>query len=153
MGALLLPSASRVGSVGQQPGEHLLLAEVFKRCFQQAAAGSVGVVEEYAVEGGWVVVGGGDFDWNTVLRLRQALEAAAATQPLVILDAGAVTFADSTTLSLLLRTHQSTHFRIVAPPPALLPDAEGHRHRPGPGDPADRGSGTHFLTPNRGAVA
>ncbi|MFD3613111.1 STAS domain-containing protein [Streptomyces atroolivaceus] len=84
-----------------------------------------------------------------MLRLRQALEAAAATQPLVILDAGAVTFADSTTLSLLLRTHRSTHFRIAAPPPALLPDAEGHRHRPGPGDPADRGSGTHFLTPNR----
>lgn len=76
MRALLLPSASRVGSVGQQPGEHLLLAAVFKRCFRQAAASSVGVVEQYAVEGGWVVVGGGDFARNTVLRLRQALEAA-----------------------------------------------------------------------------
>lgn len=78
------------------------------------------IVDRYPIEGAWVVVAAGELDMDTVPVLQGALEAGAASHPSVILDAGAITFADSTALTLLLRMHQATAFRIAAPGPALL---------------------------------
>ncbi|WLQ41128.1 STAS domain-containing protein [Streptomyces laculatispora] len=38
----------------------------------------------------------------------------------VILDAGGITFIDSTVLTLILMTHQRTHLRIANPSPRLI---------------------------------
>ncbi|CAM5638431.1 STAS domain-containing protein [Streptomyces atroolivaceus] len=87
---------------------------------QSKAAARPVTVDQYEVEGAWVVVAAGELDMDTVPTLQEALEGGAASHPSVILDAGAVTFADSTALTALLRMHQTTVFRIAAPSPTLL---------------------------------
>ncbi|HWU08196.1 MAG TPA: STAS domain-containing protein [Streptomyces sp.] len=77
-------------------------------------------VDQYPLDGAWVVVAAGELDMDTVPALQEALEAGAASHSSVVLDAGAITFADSTALTLLLRMDRSTTFRIAAPGPALL---------------------------------
>lgn len=52
--------------------------------------------------------------------LRQAMEAAAAAGPVLVLDTGEMSFADSSALNLLLLMHQTTTLRIAAPPPHQL---------------------------------
>lgn len=51
--------------------------------------------------------------------LRQAMEAA-ATGPVLVLDTGEMSFADSSALNLLLLMHQTTTLRIAAPPHQLI---------------------------------
>ncbi|MGW8329150.1 STAS domain-containing protein [Streptomyces sp. NPDC055808] len=78
------------------------------------------VAAQYARGGSSVVVARGELDVDTVPLLARALERAAAAAPVVVLDVGGVTFADSTTLNLLLRTHRATTLRIAAPQTQLL---------------------------------
>jgi anti-anti-sigma regulatory factor len=53
-------------------------------------------VVQYERGGVWVVVAHGAYDLDSIGRLTQALETAAAKHPRVIVDASGVTFADST---------------------------------------------------------
>jgi anti-anti-sigma factor len=78
------------------------------------------IVKQYAQEGSWVVVAQGDLDADTLPPLAQAMEEAAAAHQVLVLDAAAVSFADSSALNLLLRIHQSTALRIASPRPQLL---------------------------------
>ncbi|MBT2470666.1 STAS domain-containing protein [Streptomyces sp. ISL-66] len=73
------------------------------------------VADGYPAGSGWVVVARGELDQDTLAPLAQALAAAADGHPMVILDAGAVTFGDSSFLNLLLRMHRLTALRIAAP--------------------------------------
>ncbi|MFD6225760.1 STAS domain-containing protein [Streptomyces sp. NPDC060232] len=75
-----------------------------------------GVVGEgYPAGDGWVVAAHGELDQDTLNPLEEALTAAAGRHPLVVLDAGSITFGDSSFLNLLLRLHHSTALRIAAP--------------------------------------
>ncbi|MFH7595743.1 STAS domain-containing protein [Streptomyces racemochromogenes] len=75
-----------------------------------------GVVEDgYAAGPGWVVVASGELDQDTLPSLQEALAAAADRHPVVVLDASAVTFGDSSFLNLLLRVRRTTALRIAAP--------------------------------------
>ncbi|MFE5538445.1 STAS domain-containing protein [Streptomyces sp. NPDC056492] len=75
-----------------------------------------GVVGEcYPAGAGWVVAAQGELDQDTLAPLEEALAAAADRHPLVVLDASAVTFGDSSFLNLLLRAHHLTSLRIAAP--------------------------------------
>ncbi|MFJ7272406.1 STAS domain-containing protein [Streptomyces sp. NPDC099050] len=75
-----------------------------------------GVVGDgYPAGGGWVVVARGELDQDTLVPLEEALLAAADLHPLVVLDAAAITFGDSSFLNLLLRLHRLTTLRIAAP--------------------------------------
>ncbi|MEV7441785.1 STAS domain-containing protein [Streptomyces sp. NPDC091204] len=75
-----------------------------------------GVVgEAYPAGIGWVVAAHGELDQDTLAPLEKALTAAADRYPLVVLDAGAITFGDSSFLNLLLRLHHLTALRIAAP--------------------------------------
>ncbi|MEV6757092.1 STAS domain-containing protein [Streptomyces sp. NPDC051214] len=78
------------------------------------------IVEQYTMQGSWVVVVRGDLDMDSVPALREAMERAASALPVVILDAREVSFADSTALNLLLQIHQATTLRIAAPPAQML---------------------------------
>ncbi|MFJ9721528.1 STAS domain-containing protein [Streptomyces sp. NPDC101209] len=80
--------------------------------------GQVGV-GQYERGGAWVVIAHGDYDLDSIGRLTQALDTAAAQHKRVVLDASGVTFADSTFLNLLLNTHRHTDLRIAAPAPQL----------------------------------
>ncbi|WP_093714632.1 STAS domain-containing protein [Actinacidiphila alni] len=66
-----------------------------------------------------VVTAEGDLDVGNLAPLEARLRAAIAASPAVILDVGAVTFADSSFLNLLLRTHQNADLRIVGLHPPL----------------------------------
>ncbi|SFF95714.1 anti-anti-sigma factor [Actinacidiphila alni] len=66
-----------------------------------------------------VVTAAGDLDASNLGPLDVELQAAAETASGVILDISAVTFADSTFLNLLIRTHQHTELRIVGLRPPL----------------------------------
>ncbi|CAM5364591.1 hypothetical protein SALBM135S_08475 [Streptomyces alboniger] len=77
-------------------------------------------VEQYPSEGHWTVVVRGEIDMDSVPALRRVMESAAAALPVLVLDARAVTFADSSALNLLLLVHQATTLRIAGPPPQLL---------------------------------
>ncbi|WNI14464.1 STAS domain-containing protein [Actinacidiphila sp. ITFR-21] len=66
-----------------------------------------------------VVAAHGDLDIENLAPLRQALETA-AEQPVVVLDAGGVTFADSSFLSVLLAVRQRTDLRVAAAPAQML---------------------------------
>ncbi|MEU6849604.1 STAS domain-containing protein [Actinacidiphila alni] len=66
-----------------------------------------------------VVTAAGDVDASNLGPLDVELQAAAETASGVILDISAVTFADSTFLNLLIRTHQHTDLRIVGLRPPL----------------------------------
>ncbi|WP_282795249.1 STAS domain-containing protein [Streptomyces sp. CC224B] len=76
-------------------------------------------VRQYACGGAWVVVADGEYDMGSITPLREALETAAKQYPKVVLDASAVTFADSTFLNVLLLTHQTGTLRVVAPSPQV----------------------------------
>ncbi|MER0428536.1 STAS domain-containing protein [Streptomyces microflavus] len=57
----------------------------------------------------------GEFDMNNVTSLGAEIETAAAAHGGVLLDAGGITFADSTFLRMILNVHQNTDLRIVSP--------------------------------------
>lgn len=71
--------------------------------------------DAYSAEGGWVVAARGELDQDTLAPLEEALTSAAGRYPLVVLDAGSITFGDSSFLNLLLRLHHLTVLRIAAP--------------------------------------
>ncbi|PJM99031.1 anti-anti-sigma factor [Streptomyces sp. CB01201] len=77
-------------------------------------------VHQYACGDSWVVAAAGDLDAQTLPPLQRALEAAAMTRQIVVFDASAVPFADSSTLNLLLQTHRTTRLRIAGAQPQLL---------------------------------
>lgn len=72
-------------------------------------------VRQYEYRGAWVIVAAGEYDMGSITPLREALHTAARQYPKAVLDASAVTFADSALLSLLILTHQTGSLRIVAP--------------------------------------
>ncbi|MFH7599908.1 STAS domain-containing protein [Streptomyces racemochromogenes] len=75
-----------------------------------------GVVGDgYPAGAGWVVTARGELDQDTLGPLEQALSEAADRHGLVVLDASAVTFGDSSFLNLLLQVHRTTVLRIAAP--------------------------------------
>ncbi|MEJ8645707.1 STAS domain-containing protein [Streptomyces sp. NBC_01310] len=75
-----------------------------------------GVVGEgYPAADGWVVAARGELDQDTLAPLEEALTSAADRHRLVVLDAGSITFGDSSFLNLLLRLHHLTALRIAAP--------------------------------------
>ncbi|WP_314246094.1 STAS domain-containing protein [Streptomyces kutzneri] len=75
-----------------------------------------GVVgNSYLAGAGWVVAAHGELDQDTLAPLEEALASAADQHRLVVLDAGAITFGDSSFLNLLLRLHHVTTLRIAAP--------------------------------------
>ncbi|MFE9560115.1 STAS domain-containing protein [Streptomyces sp. NPDC006487] len=69
----------------------------------------------YAAGTAWVVAARGELDQDTLAPLEEALVSASDRYPLVVLDAGAVTFGDSSFLNLLLRLHHLTALRVAAP--------------------------------------
>lgn len=69
----------------------------------------------YPAGAGWVVSARGELDQDTLAPLEQALVSAADRHGLVVLDARAITFGDSSFLNLLLRMHQRTTLRVAAP--------------------------------------
>jgi anti-anti-sigma factor len=76
-------------------------------------------VVQYERAGAWVVVAHGDYDANSIAAMAEALETAAKKHSRVVLDAAALTFADSTFLNLLLRIHQTTALCVASPAPQL----------------------------------
>lgn len=70
---------------------------------------------QYGLGGAWVVVARGDYDMNSMASLADALRTAAQKHARVVLDVSGVTFADSTFLNLLMRTHPMTSLRVAAP--------------------------------------
>ncbi|MDQ0795778.1 STAS domain-containing protein [Streptomyces sp. B1I3] len=87
--------------------------------FDNSAPASSVVVAEGAINGYWVVRAQGDLDSDTVDPLFLAMWQAVPGHEVVVLDASAVTFADSSLLGLLLEVHQRTELRIAAPGAAL----------------------------------
>ncbi|MFC8125687.1 STAS domain-containing protein [Streptomyces sp. NPDC057302] len=77
-------------------------------------------LEQHARDGAWVVVVRGEVDAETIFPLHRATRAAAAAVPTLVLDLGAVTFADSSALNLLITLHHTTTLRVAAPQPQLL---------------------------------
>lgn len=71
------------------------------------------VAGQYLSGDRWVVVARGDLDLDSLPPLRAALEAAAAGHDTVVLDVSAVTFGDSTFLSLLLTVRAATHLQVA----------------------------------------
>ncbi|MFD7554829.1 STAS domain-containing protein [Streptomyces sp. NPDC059835] len=69
----------------------------------------------YLAGAGWVVAARGELDQDTLGPLEEVLAAAVDQHRMVVLDAGSVTFGDSSFLNLLLRLHQLTTLRIAAP--------------------------------------
>ncbi|MEW2297208.1 STAS domain-containing protein [Streptomyces sp. NPDC006743] len=65
--------------------------------------------------GAWVVIARGAYDMQSITPLANALDAAAARRQKVVLDASAITFADSSLLNLLVRTHLATALRVTSP--------------------------------------
>ncbi|MFJ7591695.1 STAS domain-containing protein [Streptomyces sp. NPDC097617] len=75
-----------------------------------------GVVgDSYPAGSGWVVTAHGELDQDTLAPLETALASAADRHRVVVLDAGSITFGDSSFLNLLLRLHHLTTLRIAAP--------------------------------------
>ncbi|MEW5542716.1 STAS domain-containing protein [Streptomyces cyaneofuscatus] len=66
-----------------------------------------------------VVAPQGDFDEDTLPPLEARIREAVHVHGGLILDAGNITFGDSTFLRLLLSTHQDADLRIAAPSPAV----------------------------------
>ncbi|WP_432105407.1 STAS domain-containing protein [Streptomyces sp. bgisy091] len=84
-----------------------------------APAGRPVVAAEWEIDGHWVVRAQGDIDCDTVDPLFIALWQAVAGHRVVVLDASAVTFADSSFLGLLISVHQRAELRVVAPGAAV----------------------------------
>ncbi|MEV6756614.1 STAS domain-containing protein [Streptomyces sp. NPDC051214] len=78
------------------------------------------IMRKHPVHGSWSLAAHGELDAQTIRPLRQAAEAAAAMFPALVLDFGAVTFADSSALNLLLLLHDITELHVAAPQPQLL---------------------------------
>ncbi|WP_330328758.1 STAS domain-containing protein [Streptomyces sp. NBC_00536] len=74
----------------------------------------------YGAGPGWVIEARGELDQDTLAPLEDALASAAGSHPLVVLDAGAITFGDSSFLNMLLRLHRTTTLRIAAPAEQLV---------------------------------
>ncbi|MEU1122750.1 STAS domain-containing protein [Streptomyces sp. NPDC005899] len=87
--------------------------------FDNDAPASPALAAEGEVNGYWVVRARGDIDSDTVDPLFIAMWQAVAGYEVVVLDASAVTFADSSFLGLLLEAHRRTELRIAAPRAAL----------------------------------
>ncbi|MFJ8405809.1 STAS domain-containing protein [Streptomyces microflavus] len=66
-----------------------------------------------------VIAPEGEFDYGTVPWLQEQIDTAVDKHGGVILDAGGITFIDSTVLTLILMTHQRAHLRIANLPPRL----------------------------------
>ncbi|MEU0917336.1 STAS domain-containing protein [Streptomyces cyaneofuscatus] len=62
-----------------------------------------------------VIAPRGEFDLESLAPLKAQIDAAVAAHGGVVLDAGGITFADSSFLGLLLATHQHADLRIAAP--------------------------------------
>ncbi|MFJ1958776.1 STAS domain-containing protein [Streptomyces microflavus] len=67
-----------------------------------------------------VIAPQGEFDYGTVPWLQEQIDAAVNEHGGVILDAGGITFIDSTVITLILMTNQRTHLRIANPSPRLI---------------------------------
>ncbi|MGW7385969.1 STAS domain-containing protein [Streptomyces sp. NPDC054794] len=78
-------------------------------------------VIQYEQNNAWIIVVPGTPDISSIAPLANAMENAARKHTLLVVDASAVTFADSSFLNLLLRIHHSgtTALRLVGPPPQL----------------------------------
>ncbi|MEU3607111.1 STAS domain-containing protein [Streptomyces sp. NPDC035033] len=74
-----------------------------------------GVVLQYEYREAQVVEARGEYDIHSIGPLADALKAATATHPKVILDVSGVAFADSSFLNLMILTHQSGKLRVAAP--------------------------------------
>ncbi|MEU1175534.1 STAS domain-containing protein [Streptomyces microflavus] len=61
----------------------------------------------------------GEFDYGTVPQLQEQIDTAVNEHGGLILDAGGITFIDSTVLTLILATHQRTHLRLANLNPRL----------------------------------
>ncbi|MFE8910311.1 STAS domain-containing protein [Streptomyces globisporus] len=72
-------------------------------------------VRRYEYRGACVIVASGEFDLGSLPPLHDALSTAVRHYPKVLLEASAVTFADSTFLNLLIFTHQTGTLRVIAP--------------------------------------
>lgn len=77
-------------------------------------------VAQYERRGARVVDARGAYDASSIAPLAEALRVAAEECPKVVLDASAITFADSTLLNLLILTHQAVDFRVAAPTRQVL---------------------------------
>ncbi|MFC9942506.1 STAS domain-containing protein [Streptomyces pratensis] len=77
------------------------------------------VAAEGEINGFWVVRARGDLDSDSIDPLFIAMWQAVAGHDVVVLDASAITFADSSFLSLLIEVHQRTELRIAAPGTAV----------------------------------
>ncbi|MET7503247.1 STAS domain-containing protein [Streptomyces microflavus] len=66
-----------------------------------------------------VIAPQGEFDYGTVPQLQEQIDTAANGHDGLILDAGGITYIDSTVLTLILATHQRTHLRIANLNPRL----------------------------------
>ncbi|MEU0300254.1 STAS domain-containing protein [Streptomyces sp. NPDC006175] len=84
-----------------------------------ASTGLPVVVAEGEIDGHWVVRAQGDLDSDSVDPLFIAMWQAVAGHDAVVLEASAITFADSSFLSLLIEVHRRTDLRIAAPGAAL----------------------------------
>ncbi|WP_411104868.1 STAS domain-containing protein [Streptomyces sp. cmx-4-9] len=62
-----------------------------------------------------VVTAEGEYDADNLGPLTDRLSTAAETHRTVVLDASAITFADSSFLNLLLKVHHTTALRIAGP--------------------------------------
>ncbi|MFF9473424.1 STAS domain-containing protein [Streptomyces roseolus] len=80
-----------------------------------AEPGPQDAVLRYEYRGAQVVEARGDYDMHSLGPLTDALNAAAATHPKVILDASGVTFADSSFLNLMILAHRTGKLRVAAP--------------------------------------
>ncbi|MER6115877.1 STAS domain-containing protein [Streptomyces sp. NPDC001743] len=76
-------------------------------------------VRQYEYRGTWVIVAADEYDLGSITPLRQALHTAVRQYPKVVLDASAITFADSTFLNLLILAHRTGKLRLVAPSPQV----------------------------------
>lgn len=106
--------------VGEEavPPSHTCNAEYSSKPASDQVEGQAAVVQ-YKQRGAWVVVAHGAYDMDSITPLANALAAAAAEYPKVVLDTSGVSFADSTFLNLLIHTHEKTALRVVAPTPQL----------------------------------
>ncbi|MFC8230781.1 STAS domain-containing protein [Streptomyces sp. NPDC057287] len=86
---------------------------------RSAPAGPPVVASEGETGGCWVVRAQGDLDSDTIDPLFIALWQAVAGHRAVVLDASAVTFADSSFLSLLIEVHRRTDLRLASPGTSL----------------------------------
>ncbi|MFJ7203592.1 STAS domain-containing protein [Streptomyces sp. NPDC098789] len=83
---------------------------------RETEAHDAGVVaKSYPAGPGWVVEARGELDQDTLAPLEDALTEAAGAHPVVVLDAAAITFGDSSFLNMLLRLHRTTTLRVAAP--------------------------------------